>query len=43
MPNIMGRNDNGCVLGNVPGCFLCTLLHNEAAKSPEINIIAGYH
>jgi hypothetical protein len=34
----MFGNDDSSVLGNVTGCFLGPLLHDETSETPQINI-----
>lgn len=41
--DVVSGNNNGGILRNIPGRLLCAFLHNEAAKTSEINIIAGNH
>ena len=36
--NRMLGNDDGRVLGNVPGSFLGPLLHDETSKTPQVYI-----
>ena len=31
----MGRNNDGCILGNISGCLVCSMLDDEGAEATE--------
>ena len=37
--NRMLGDDDGGILGNVPGCFLGPFLHDETSKTPQVHIL----
>ncbi len=40
--DIMGRNDECGILGNIPGRFLCPFLNNETTESSQVNVLVYY-
>ena len=41
--NIMCRDYDGCILGNIPCSFLCPFLNYEAPETSQIYVITGNH
>lgn len=41
--NMMSRNNNCCILRDIPTCFLSSAFDNKTSKPPQINIFPVFH